>query len=242
MQAFIGEVVPAGNVDFSPDLYIKIYFSGCDFRCPYCNTPDLLETKFEQEIDLREVKNEMNSYRGAKGVLFTGGEPCFQKSALIELLKKARELQMETVLDTNGSKPEVVEACIKNELVDIIIMDMKSPFTETFDKTTKSATFFKQSKDIMEDVKQTLRVLKSYDEKIEVIFRTTIVPGLMYRKEDLLEIAEEISGINCTWELKPFINDIVTDRRMQSINSPTEAFIENIKEAINKEYPDIILQ
>ena len=59
MQAFISEIVPAGSVDFSKDLFMKIYFSGCDFKCSYCNTPDLLETKFDHVVELKDIKKEI---------------------------------------------------------------------------------------------------------------------------------------------------------------------------------------
>lgn len=240
MQAFIGEFIPAGNVDFCKELYAKIFFSGCDFKCPYCNVPDFMETKFDHEMDLREIKTELQNKIGTiEGVLLTGGEPCFQKQAILEILRNAKSLKLKTILDTNGSKPAVIETLLKNELVDIIIMDLKAPFSESFEKTTKSATFFKPSSDIMEDLKQTLEILKTYDEKVEIIFRTTIVPGIIFRKEDLLEIGKEIETLNCVWELQSFKSSIVYDKKMSQINSPSTGFMENLKEAIEKEIPSL---
>ncbi|MFH1590140.1 MAG: radical SAM protein [archaeon] len=237
MQAFIAEVIPQGTLSSNNDMFMKIMFSGCDFKCPWCNTPELLETKFEHEMDLRDVKREIeNNLGNIKGIFLTGGEPCFQKAALVDLLKKARELKLKTVLDTNGSKPEVIETLLKNTLVDTVIMDLKAPFNENFEKVTKSATFFKTSQDIIHDIGQTLQVLRAYDEKIEIIFRTTIIPGLMFRKEDLLKIGEEITDMRAVWELKAFSGNDVK-KQMQNINSPTRAFLENLREIIMKEFP-----
>ncbi|MBU0472209.1 MAG: radical SAM protein [Nanoarchaeota archaeon] len=238
MQAFIAELIVVGSVEFTNELYTKIYFSGCDFRCPYCNKPHMLETKPEQQTEIREIYNKLENQRETvEGVLLTGGEPCFQKQALIEICKKAKELKLKTVLDTNGSKPEVIEALLKNELIDIIIMDFKASLKQDFNKATNSATFFKSTKKIIKDIKQTLEILKAYDEKTEIIFNTTIVPGLIYKKEELLEIAEEIKNINAAWQLQPFTNETVKDKRYQDIIRPTSSFIENLKEAIRKEYP-----
>ncbi len=240
MQAFISEIVPAGSVDFSDELFTKVYFSGCDFKCQYCNTPGLLETKFEHEKNLKEVFSEMNNQVGTViGVFATGGEPCFQKLALISLFSKAKELRLKTALDTNGSKSDVIEALLRKELVDVVIMDVKAPFNDSFEKVTKSATFFKPSTDIIDEIKETLQVLKAYDEKTEIIFRTVIIPGLMFRKEDLLKIGEEIEGINCVWELQPFKNFMVKDKKMRDINSPTEQFMRNMHEQVQKELPSI---
>lgn len=240
MQAFIGEFIPAGNVDFSNDLYMKIFFSGCDFRCPFCNTPHLIENNSEQEMDVKNIMKEINNQLGTiEGIFLSGGEPCFQKQAVLQLLQKAKELQLKTVIDTNGSKPEVIEALLKNELLDIVILDVKAPFTELFDKVTKSSTWFKPTKDVMQDVKQTIHILKSYDETVEIIFRTLVVPGLIYRKEDLLSIANEIAEVNGVWELKPFRNDSVKEKQMEKIDSPTEKFLDNIKELLKKDIPSL---
>jgi len=235
MQAFIADYISIGSVDFSDELYSKIFFSGCDFKCPYCNTPEMVEAKLEHQVDLREIKKELESDR----ILITGGEPCFQKAALVEILKWAKESGKKTAIDTNGSKPEVIELLLRDGLVNTIIMDLKAPF-ENFEKITKSQTFFKPESEIIGEIKQTLGILKAYDEKIDIIFRTTIVPGLLFRKEDLKKIANQIEGINCSWELKPFRSGIILDKRMKDINSPTEQFMQNIKEYLIKETSIII--
>lgn len=239
MQAFIGKVL-TGQVNFSYKDYLKVYFSGCDFKCPICNTPELLETKFEQEMDLRDVFKEMEDQKeNVEGVFVTGGEPLFQKQALLQLLQKVKENELKAVIDTNGSKPEIFEKLLKDELLDIIIMDLKAPFNQLFEKVTKSATWFKSSKDIRKDLEQTLEVLKAYDETVEVIFRTTIIPGVLFRKEELLEIAKSIKQIHSIWELQPFRPGMINDNKMKNINSPTNAFMNDLRESIIKEYPQM---
>jgi len=236
MRAFISDYETEGIVDFSDEKHMKVFFSGCDFKCPYCNTPELLETKFDHEMYLREIKKEMKNQKGnIKGLFITGGEPCFQKSALLDLFRKAKELGLKTAIDTNGSKPNVIESLLKNELLDTIIIDLKSPFNETFDKVTKSATFFKSSNEIIKDAKETIQILKAHDDKIEIIFQTLIVPGLIFRKEDLLELAKEIENISAVWELKAYRPSIVADKKMQGVESPTKNFLENLRDYLQKE-------
>ena len=241
MHASIAEIRSFGSVEFSEDPYMIIELSGCVFKCPWCNTPELLETKFEHEMDLKDVKREITGQVGnVEGVFLTGGEPLFQKAAIVEILRKVKDTGMKGAIDTNGSKPEAIEYLLKEELVSVIIMDMKSPFNEeSFDKVTKAATFFKQTQDIADEVKQTLKILQNYDEKVEVIFRTTIVPGLLFRKEDILEIANEIEMINSSWELQAYKSTGVTNKKMSEINSPTDRFLENLCEAVRKEKPNM---
>jgi pyruvate formate lyase activating enzyme len=240
MQAFISEIVPAGSVDFSKDLFMKIYFSGCDFKCSYCNTPDLLETKFDHVVELKDIKKEIERQAGTvKGVLITGGEPCFQRQALLNLLTHCKSLKLDTIIHTNGSKPDVLKSLLKNELLTQVIMDFKSPFTKTFEKITKSQTFFKPTNDIMKDLLETLKLLRQYDEKTKILFRTTVVPGLLFRKEDFLEMAKEIESILCSWELKAFSNSVVLDKQMRNITRPTQTFLENIITYLKKEIPNL---
>ena len=242
MQAFIANVT-TGNVDFSKELYLKIYLSGCDYKCKGCNTPYLLETKFEQETDLLEVVKEMRNNIGmVEGIFFTGGEPCFQKAALLYLAKKAKEIKLKTVLDTNGSKPEVIEALLKDRLIDLVVMDLKAPFNELFEKVTRSSTWFVPSEEIMKQVKETLQALKAYDEETEIIFRTLILPGLVFRKEDLEKIGKEIERINCSWELKPYSNSEVKEKEMERVERPTDQFMKNLREHLEKKFPNIIVR
>ena len=171
-----------------------------------------------------------------EGIIFTGGEPCFQRSALIDLAKKAKETGFKTILDTNGSKPEVIEALLKNNFLDTIMMDLKAPFNEQFDKVTRSETFFKSIKEIKEDIKQSIEILKAHDDKLNIVFKTLIVPGLIYRKEDLMILGNEIEGLNCTWELKAFKPGITLNKEYRELESPSENYLENLREIIRKEF------
>lgn len=240
MQGFIAELIEAGSVEFSEKPYMKILVSGCDYRCLWCNNPDLIETKLEHEIDLRQVKKQIEFEKeNIEGVLITGGEPTFQKQALLELTSKIKEQKLKVAISTNGSKSNVIEKLLKEELVDTIIIDFKAPLNNLYDKVTNSSTFFKSAKSIIEDYKDTLQILKNYDDKIEIIFSTTIIPSLMFKKEDLLLIAKEIQEINAEWKLKRYSKAGVKDKILRELESPGTNFLETLKETIIKEYPQI---
>ncbi len=225
MQAYIAEF--SGNT---------IYFSGCDFNCGFCNTPEMLSFKEEFLIDIREIKQEIKN-NNFKEILFTGGEPCLQRPALLELAKYAKKLGKRIILHTNGSKPNTLLSLFKLNLVDKIIFDIKAPFNETFEKVTKSQTFFKPSHSIMNDITESLKLIK--ENNIYAEFRTLVVPSLMYRKEDLLEIAKFVSEYDVTWKLNKFNNEVCLDKKYYAINPPTEIFLENIKEIILQKYPKL---
>jgi len=218
---------------------LKVYFSGCDFKCPYCNTLNIIDFKREFLVDLRIIKQEIsNSINPGDYVIFTGGEPCLQRQALLYIGKHCRKLSAKIILETNGSKPECILSLIKEKLVDKIVFNIKSHFDEEFfEKTTKSATFFCPTKQIIENIKKSLKLLKQYENQIQVEFRTTIVPGLLFRKEDFFKIAEEIALINSTWILQGFKKgNYLVDHMFKEVKSPSENFIETLKKQILRRY------
>ena len=52
-----------------------------------------------------------------------------------------------------------------------------------------------------------------------------------------MEIANEIKGIDCIWQLEQFKpQEDLVDKKLENIDSPTLNFLENLREAIVKEY------
>ena len=93
MLAYIAEYSELSGIEVPGKVVDVIYFAGCDFNCPHCNVPEMLTFKEEFLIDLREIKNKIKqNSKGVDGLLFTGGEPCLQRQALIELCKYAKKL------------------------------------------------------------------------------------------------------------------------------------------------------
>ena len=105
---------------------------------------------------------------------------------------------------------------------------------EDFKRITKAGTFFKSAKDIYSDILNSLKILKKYDQEIEIIFRTTIIPGYVYRKEVIVEIAKLIKDITCIFELNKF--NPKQDSLFKNITPPSNKFMENLKEILGKEY------
>ena len=58
------------------------------------------------------------------GVVITGGEPTLQ-SGLRDLCKTIKQLGLAVKLDTNGSRPEVLNKLLSDGLLDYVAMDIK---------------------------------------------------------------------------------------------------------------------
>lgn len=221
--------------------YLTISFAGCNFNCPWCNTPELLNSKEEFLIDLKEIKQQVREHSGeAEGVLITGGEPLFQKPALIELARFCKDLGLKIAVQTNASKPMAIKSLLEQELLDALLIDFKGPLEDkSFERITKSSTFFIRPKQIIEDFRESLKIIKNSQARFDVEFVTTIVPSLVFRKEDFFAIAEEIKDIECRWRLTRFQPGNIVSRSFEELKPPSESFLEDLKENIQKEYPNI---
>ena len=239
MQAYIAGVSPISILSNPKERVIKIIFAGCNFKCPYCNMKEIEYFKKEFEKDLKDVKELVKKYAEFSGsVIFTGCEPTLQRQALLDLARFARNEGLNIGIETNGSRPESIRSLFNENLFDFVAIDIKAPFEKTvFEKVTKSSTFFLRSEDIIRSIRETIGFLKEYQDRIEIEVRTTVVPGLIFRKEDFLEIAKEIKGLECRWVIQQFIpTKGLMNPKFESLKPPTGEFLEAIKEACQKEF------
>ena len=256
MEIYFSELVPFSAMGWSNQDCVVVKLAGCNFRCPYCNEPELLDFKEEYLVDIREVEKQiLESTTEIKNVLFSGAEPTLQQQGLLELARFCKSKKLNMGIDTNGSKYFTIKRLVEHALVNFISLDIKSPMTnETlFDKITRSATFFRPNTEIINDIRKTIQLLGNIKERkikgkspldkdVEIEVKTTIVPGLVYRKEDLIEIGKEIKDLKCTWTLKQFYRrdeEKLLDRRFEGIKFPSVQFLNNLKQAMQKEFPEL---
>jgi len=180
-----------------------LYLSKCNFRCRYCFNSALVFDTVEK-ISFKKVKNEILTQKAwIDGVVVTGGEPTLY-SKLYGPLHEIRDLGLLTRISTNGSCPYILKMLIDDNLVDSIAMDIKTSF--------KNYPKIVGVKVNISKIRWSIELLKA--AKIDVEFRTTVVPGLIGR-EDVIQIRKEIKDqkyylqqfvpLNC---LDPTINKV----------------------------------
>ncbi|MBN1156232.1 anaerobic ribonucleoside-triphosphate reductase activating protein [Candidatus Woesearchaeota archaeon] len=217
-----------------------VYFGGCNFRCPYCNTPDLLDFREEYLQDVKLLKQKIKEESNfVEAVLFTGGEPTLQRLALIELARFAKKLKLKVGLDTNGSKPLTIKSLLEKKLLDFISLDIKAPLLEDdFERVTKSKTFFAPTASILHDLNNTISLLKKH--KLELEIRIPIVPSLMYRKEDVLSVVKIASDVGARLVLVQFsTKNPILNKKLIGVKPPGEKFLKTLRDLIHKKYPSL---
>lgn len=233
MQAYYDEEFVLS--DYGEGFY-QINFYGNNFDCIFHNKT-FNEFLIQKQNDLSELKNKIIIHN-ASGIMIAGGEPLLQRQALINIFNFCKKKKIKTAITTNATKPKVLESLLKANLIDLVVINLVTNKTD-FKKITKAGTFFESADQINKDILQSLKILKKYDQETEIVFITDVVPGYVFRKEVFLEIAELIKDLRCIWTLRMFLPK--NNPRLKNINPVTEHFLENLKEIINKDYPDLVI-
>jgi pyruvate formate lyase activating enzyme len=125
----IGGVQAFTLADFPGRPAAIVFTQGCNFRCPCCHNRALwpLAPKERPWGGPEGLFGFLARRRGLlEGVVVTGGEPTLQPD-LAAFLRRVKAMGLSVKLDTNGSRPGVIENLIKAHLIDAIAMDVKAP-------------------------------------------------------------------------------------------------------------------
>ncbi|MDD4358492.1 MAG: anaerobic ribonucleoside-triphosphate reductase activating protein [Candidatus Pacebacteria bacterium] len=179
----IGGLQKTTLIDYPGEIACIVFLIGCNFRCPFCYSKELVEEDpnglFLDEEDffsfLKKRKGQLDA------CVICGGEPTLNKE-IFDFCKRIKSLDYKVKLDTNGSNPEVLKKLIKENLIDYVAMDVKAPFSK-YDKATGAKV------DVFK-IKESINIIK--DSGVDYEFRTTIVPQI-HTLNDLKKIALEIS-------------------------------------------------
>jgi len=176
--------VKSSFVDFPGRIAVVVFTAGCNFRCPYCHNSDLvLRPQDIPDIDPDEVLAFLAHRSGLiDGLVITGGEPTLQND-LIEFSRSIAELGIAVKLDTNGSRPGVIERLLAEGLLDYIAMDIKATFARYSLATGVSSDVCK--------IQESIELIRS--SGIDYEFRTTVVPDIIL-PGDIEIIAQGIAG------------------------------------------------
>ncbi len=175
-------------LDYPGKVATIVFTAGCNLRCGYCHNSEFVLPEKIQKIS-HDFISENIFFRFLKtrvgfldGVVICGGEPTIHAD-LPDFCRKIQEAGFLVKLDTNGSKPKVLEKLLDEKLVDYIAMDIKYPF------------------DRYEVVSGRKIDINLYRASIEMIrtrlpdyeFRTTVIKGI-HTSEDIENITQIISG------------------------------------------------
>lgn len=173
-------------IDYPGKISCVLFTTGCNFICPYCHNAPLARGEYPSGIELSVVLDFLKSRRGLlDGVTITGGEPTVT-SGIVELCRAVKALGYPLKLDTNGSRPEILEQILSQHLADSIAMDIKAPL--------KAYGPFNPSPEILPRLMASIRIIMATAPSYE--FRTTCVRPFI-NAGAIETIAQTIRGAQC---------------------------------------------
>jgi pyruvate formate lyase activating enzyme len=189
----IGGLQRCSLIDYPGKIGAVVFTQGCNFRCPYCHNPELVDpARFGPSLT-DEVIPFLEKRRGLlEAVTITGGEPTLQPD-LEPFLLSIRRLGYLIKLDTNGSMPDVLSRLIGEGLVDYLAMDVKGPL-DRYEEIAAAAV----------DTEKIARSIGLIAQSgIEHEFRTTVVRSQL-TQADLAKVAG-LFAKGGVYVLQPFV-------------------------------------
>ena len=181
-------------IDWEGKIAAEVFLPGCNFRCPYCHASHLLTSRSDEEtIPLEGILESLRRQQGwIDGVVISGGEPTLQPD-LLDLINAFRAQRVGIKLDTNGSRPDVLEALIERGVLDYVAMDVKAPLDERYAAAAGAPVD-------PDTIRRSIELLIAGNVPYE--FRTTVCPAQLGAEEIEL-VARAIRGAQAYY-LQPF--------------------------------------
>lgn len=121
-----GGIQKSTLIDYPGKVASVLFFSGCNFHCPYCHNPELAKGTALEIWPEQAAYDFLEKRKGfIEGVVISGGEPSLHPD-VIRICRTIRQMGYPIKLDTNGSRPKVLEELISGNLVDYVAMDVKT--------------------------------------------------------------------------------------------------------------------
>lgn len=188
-------------VDYPGKISAVLFFPGCNLRCPWCHNPELVRGQLKDGIPLDEVLCFLEKRKHVlEAVVLSGGEVTLYKG-LPELITSIRKFDLLVKLDTNGTRPEILEQLLENPAArpDYIALDIKVPplrYSELADYHPDNL-----NNDFGESLKKSAVLISRYN--IEHEYRTLILPNNHLDDNDIGAMAELAD--DAPWIFRSFI-------------------------------------
>lgn len=210
-------------IDYPNTIASLVFTGGCNFRCPYCYNPELVNASDVPQYKTDDIISHLNKQKGKiEGLCISGGEPLIYGEKLIDFIDEVKGLGFKVKLDTNGSQPQF----LKKANVDYIAMDIKSSYRKYSHFIDKKQNLEEMIKRVSESINYIM------DSGIDYEFRTTIVPELV-TKADIEIIAKEIIPNAKIYYLNQFRPQITLDTKYNDVLPYSDNELKEMAEICN---------
>ncbi len=189
----IGGLHPFSLIDYPQHICATVFTIGCNFRCPYCHNPELVEETAPVIASPDSVIEFLKRRQSlVQAVTITGGEPTMHDD-LPDFMRRIKALGFLVKLDSNGTHPAMLKKLFQRRLVDYVAMDIKGPFSRYQENAGRPVD--------CDAINQSIRFIM--ESGVDYEFRTTVVRSLL-SFDDFHAIGEMIRGAS-RYALQQFV-------------------------------------
>jgi len=217
-------------IEYPGKIVSVAFVGGCNFRCPFCQNPELV-LNFKNLPSIGEekiIEHLIQKRKWLDGLAITGGEPTLYGD-LPDFIKRVRKEGFLVQVETNGTNPKMIRNLIEEDAVSYIALDIKAPLV--WEKYRKAAGI--KERDLFEKVEETVQILLSSD--IDYELRTTVVPSLV-DEEEIGKIARQVRGAK-KYVLQQFRNEKTLDKSYNRLEPYPKEKLEKIRQRIKDFFP-----
>jgi len=166
---------------------------GCPLKCPYCSNSRFVEVPEDIQASDTEAVNAkvLEASKFVDAVVFSGGEPFMQPTALREMAAYVKGLGLLVGVHTNGAYPDRIGEMADAGLIDAVFMDVKAPL----EHGPYRAACGEMDRSLFEAVGRSLALCCELRRSGKIQFleaRTTVFEGISDKPGDIAKIAGSI--------------------------------------------------
>ncbi|MBO4243320.1 MAG: pyruvate formate lyase-activating protein [Clostridiales bacterium] len=219
VKGYVHSVESFGSVD-GPGVRYIIFLAGCPMRCQFCHNPDTWKMDEGKEATADELLAKAVRYKpywgDLGGITVSGGEPLLQIDFLLELFKKAKDMGINTCIDTSGSpftkeEPYYSKFLELMKYTDLVMLDIKHIDPEGHKILTK------RPNDNILDLARTLS-----DMGIKMWIRHVLVPERNDKDEYLIRLREFIDTLKTVEKVEVLPYHTLGVHKWQTLGIPYE--------------------
>ncbi|MFW6036147.1 MAG: pyruvate formate-lyase-activating protein [Halothermotrichaceae bacterium] len=235
VEGYIHSTESLGTRD-GPGIRFVVFMQGCPLRCKYCHNPDTWKLHQGKKVNVEQLIQNIircKPYidRSGGGVTISGGEPTMQLDFTLELLKKCKEEGLHTAVDTSG----YIQTDKFRRLIpylDLVLLDIKQMDNEKHKELTGVSN------------EKTLKIIELLEkEKQSYWIRYVVVPGHTDDKDDLIKLAQYLSGKEYMekLELLPYHNlgehkwqELNIKYQLKEVEPPSDEKVKKVEDIFKK--------
>jgi pyruvate formate lyase activating enzyme len=162
----VGGLQRVSLLDYPGRVAAIVFTRGCNWRCPYCHNPDLVQRSTAPDVPTQGLLSFLEGRRGLlDGVVITGGEPTVHPG-LVGFARSVKAMGFLVKVDTNGSDPALLRRLLAERAVDYLAMDVKGSPDRYPDIVRRPVE--------MEEIRQSIGVVMK--SGVDYEFRVTVLP------------------------------------------------------------------